>query len=144
MGKVEVKIYEFDPVIYPRLLWVCGCKDASTLSDVFEIGATIEELNGMLSYSNATVTGAERKKDGAYGVLVFYKNKRNLTGSVIAHESVHVADYIFEHLGMVAQEFSSKNEPYAYLVGWAAKCINEARTFKKQPTARAESRVENK
>ena len=135
MGKVKAKkpvdIYEFNPEIYPRLLWVCQCSDASDMIDAFDMGATIDELNNMLEFSSATVTGVERNQDGKYGVLVFYKSKKNLTGSVIAHEAVHVADCIFAQLGMVKQDFTEKNEPYAYLVGWAAKCINQSRLPKK-------------
>lgn len=42
-----------------------------------------------------------------------------------AHEAVHVADYIFDELGMYTQSFVNHNEQYAYLVGWAAGCISK-------------------
>ena len=51
------------------------------------------------------------------GILVILMNEDKVTTDVIAHESVHVADYFYEQLGLYSQDFSSGNEAYAYLVG---------------------------
>lgn len=56
-----------------------------------------------------------------------------------AHEAVHVADYIFEQLDMYSQDFSSANEQYAYLVGWAAGCISKTIINNKKYDTRRES-----
>ena len=149
MGKMI--IHEFRPDVYPRKLWVCLNASSEELLSTFDF---IPHSNG-LSYAienNKASTSSVVKKDGGFmGVLVFSSNRRLLDIEVISHESVHVSDYFFEELGMCSQSFSEQNEPYAYLVGWAAKCINEARLFrngkfrnKKQPTTSAESLVENK
>lgn len=71
--KKTPRVDMYDPVIYPRLLWV----------------------------------------------------STELEGGDAAHEAVHIADYIFEQLGMYSQQFHDNNEQYAYLVGWAAGCISK-------------------
>lgn len=49
-------------------------------------------------------------------VLNFNNKKTKLTHGVIAHESVHIANYTFDSIG-AKQDFNN-DEPYAYLVGW--------------------------
>ena len=46
-----------------------------------------------------------------------------MDSSLIAHESVHIADYFYEACGCNSEDFTDGNEAYAYLVGWAAGCI---------------------
>jgi hypothetical protein len=41
-----------------------------------------------------------------------------MTCKTIAHESVHAAGYMFQHIG---QGIDSE-EPFAFLVGWIADC----------------------
>lgn len=120
-------IQEFDPQIYPRLFWVCLNANAKDLSDLFEFNGEYKDLVESIEKSYAVTSIVRRRKDGRYGAIVYSKNKKFITGSVIAHESVHVADIYFQELGMISQDFNTGNEPYAYLVGWAAKCINQAR-----------------
>lgn len=124
------KIHEFDPVIYPCKLWVCVNATKESLCATFKFEGTEIEIKEALHKNSATVAAVTRISDDSVGVLVFTGHKSWLTGSVIAHESVHVADYYFERLSMTSQVFQNGNEPYAYLVGWAAKCINQARISK--------------
>jgi len=126
----ETKIHEFDPVIYPRKLWVCVNATKESLCTTFEFDGTEAGIEESLRKNSAAVCSVTRISDDSVGVLVFTAHKAWLIGSVIAHESVHVADYYFEGLSMTAQTFECGNEPYAYLVGWAAKCINQARISK--------------
>jgi len=123
----KFKINEFDPVIYPRLFWVCLNADAKSLSDIFEFNGDYNQLEKTINESYASTSIVKRKSDNRLGCIVFTNRKANITGSVTAHESVHVADALFQELGMMSQSFNDCNEPYAYLVGWAAKCINQAR-----------------
>lgn len=64
------------------------------------------------------------KATGEYGALVIIMDSSIEAGGE-AHEAVHVADYIFDELGMYTQSFVNHNEQYAYLVGWAAGCISK-------------------
>jgi hypothetical protein len=49
----------------------------------------------------------------------------NDLSNTIPHEATHVTDYIFDSLGLSADVFS-RNECYAYLLGWAASCISSS------------------
>ncbi len=120
--KKKLIIHEFDPLIYPRKLWVCTNATVE-LTSSFELdeGDMIKSLE-----MNAVTTYITRNlKTEKLGVLVFCKNKKLMTVSNIAHESVHVADAIFEAIGGHGEDFSIGNEPYAYLVGWVAGSIDE-------------------
>ena len=133
MKKYKVDIY--DPVVFPRKLWVTG--EVEGLDEVFtfmKMEDTTEESN--VAYedilkeyetgSGVLVTCPVIKiSTGEYGVLVIVLKPYMLQSGDEAHEAVHVADYIFEATGTVAQSFSDHNEPYAYLVGWAAGCISK-------------------
>lgn len=122
-------IHEFDPLVYPRLLWVCINATKAGLMERFSLDERETDRSFELHGAATCVTrclASER-----YGILVFCQNRKFLTTSNIAHESVHVADAIFEAIGGTGQDFQQGNEPYAYLVGWAADCIGKALKFKK-------------
>lgn len=61
------------------------------------------------------------KSDGKIGILVSIINK-NIKVDAIAHEATHVANMIWDWIG----ENEPSDEANAYLVGYAAKCINNA------------------
>ena len=46
----------------------------------------------------------------------------------MAHEASHVALGIFGYVGAKASE--EESEPFAYLVGWAFKCMDTVRKWK--------------
>lgn len=123
-----MKIHQFDPIIYPRLLWVCTTANKDEMLKNFKLNES--ELEKSLYINGVTTCKTELLSSGKFGVLVFCNNKKQLTISNIAHESVHVADCIFEDIGATGQDFSQGNEPYAYLVGWASECIFNAKNFK--------------
>lgn len=89
-----------------------------TVSDNFE--------NEFFSAVNETYAGCYpviEKKTGLIGVMCIMYNEK-LKISEIAHESVHIADYFFEALGMNGEDFTEGDEAYAYLVGWIAGCFD--------------------
>ena len=65
------------------------------------------------------------KSEGWPGVCIFIKNKKHITVRDMAHEAVHAADFIFEHLGLRHSGFDD-GEAYAYLVGYISNCIDAA------------------
>lgn len=124
----------YDPVIYPRKLWVttdviglnkiftfCKMLDGKTEESTAYSGLLDEYEKGSGQLITCPVI---QKSTGCYGVLVIVLDLSYEAGGE-AHEAVHVADYMFEQLGMYAQDFSENNEQYAYLVGWAAGCISK-------------------
>lgn len=146
MGKSV--IHTFDPVIYPARIWVSVNPSSDDICSKF-YGLTSElekvEFTDEMFYPNRFVTARTttvcNKEDGWIGLLVSVYKKKYCTARDIAHESVHCADFIFENFGLTKGGFDD-GESYAYLVGWIAACI-ESVLKNKQPTTRAESRVEN-
>ena len=121
-------IHEFDPQIYPRLLWgTYGCP-TSVLKDMFD-----GDVSNMDKHSNADVINCRRTKpDVRGGILIRFRRKSDMTMENIAHEAVHAALDIFDYVE--ARIASDNQEPFAYLVGWIADCCNKVKTDKtKQP-----------
>ncbi len=110
--------FEYDPVIYPRLLWVSVGIGLKGLREAFD------ELpeDDSTEYSGVVYDKVARKKDGRYGVLVCFKKRADMTVGVLCHEASHVVDAIEEQTGI-----DHGGEPSAYLAGWVAKSLDEAR-----------------
>lgn len=112
--------FEYDPMIYPRKLWVHIGND---FKDVVN-----SEFDGIIlpddeeEYAGVTYEKAERKSDKKYGILVSFPSKKDMTMGNVSHESSHVVDAIEKACGIDHGE-----EPSAYLFGWVASCINKAR-----------------
>ncbi len=117
------KVHEFDPLIYPRKLWVTvGCS-TQDLKDMFD--GCINDMDDCYAY---TVNVKIRKLDNRGGVLIRFGSRKDLSTQIIAHESVHAAMNIFDYVDAVAD--TKNQEPLAYLVGWVADCINQVKTGK--------------
>ena len=111
--------YEYNPVIYPRLLWVAIEVELKDLKEAFD------ELPGDddgVEYDGVVYEKVSRKSDKRYGVLACFPSRKVMTMSVLCHEASHIVDNIEEQTGI-----EHGGEPSAYLIGWVAKCLNEAR-----------------
>lgn len=117
-------IHEFDPQIYPRLLWVTyGCP-TSVLQDMF-----VDEAQDMPKNADAETVCCRRLKPNLRGgVLIRFENKASMTPQNIAHEAVHAALGIFDYVE--ARISSDNQEPFAYLVGWIVGCCQQVKTGK--------------
>lgn len=122
---MSLKIHQFDPLIYPRLLWiVIGEKRASPLSDHFE------ELEDMDEATAADVTPVFDKVSKKGGVLMRFESWRAARNiNYICHESTHAAMEIYDYVG--GRIDPQNQEPFAYLVGWIAQCVKEALDYRK-------------
>ena len=111
--------YEYDPVIYPRKVWVhIGTNFKELASEIFE---------GELIFDDKTCDGAVfeeviRKSDDKYGILATFPSSKKMTMEVCSHEASHICDAIEKAIGM-----EHGGEASAYLLGWIASCINKAR-----------------
>lgn len=118
--KKDVVIDEFSNYIYPRMLWVMNGGTIEQIQRNF-----LDEYGQEITYdgvdSLACVYAVTSVSSGLRGFLVWIRGKR-LTTSDIAHEAVHVAMSIYHDVGAVAD--ANNQEPFAYLVGWAAQCIS--------------------
>ena len=115
------KIYEFDPQIYPRKVWVTVGVPFEELKDEFE------DLKPMEEGSDAQVDHLRKlKPEVRGGVLVRFENLDTLKKfGNITYESIHVATEIFDYIG--AFHDPKNQELFAYLCGWIAKCMDEVK-----------------
>lgn len=120
--KKKAIIHQFDPVIYPFKLWICISEDLTASTDRFFDAKTESDFvfENTKRYAAMTLPVIE-KKENFYGVLVLYKKKKYCTVKNIAHEASHAAKSFFEHIGADI----SAHEPFEYLIGWIAECIEK-------------------
>lgn len=125
---LNMQIHEFNPEIYPRKIWVVKGGTSTQIKERF-YGTNGEELD--LDDSCDAIVCNVMIEDGTkrLGELIWFPYVKNMTTDKIAHEAVHVAMDIFVDLGCRFDAFNQ--EPFAYLVGWIAKCIEEVKRFKK-------------
>ena len=117
------RIYEFDPVIYPRLLWIAVNPSKEKINNFFN-----EELKFDKSQEKAIVYCASKKIDNKAGCLIMFASKKDMDINTITHEASHVAIDIFTELGIEIND--SNQEAFAYFIGWVAKCCEQVKKLK--------------
>lgn len=121
--KKKFTINEYDPLIYPRKLWVCKNATLKDLQKRFltRDGEEIDESWDPID-STFTIYVQDRitNKLGLCVNIADWAYDENFI-NVIAHEAEHVKISIF-HDCHVDSNFESQ-EVDAYLVGWCAQCI---------------------
>ena len=118
--------YEYDPVIYPRKLWVMPQATETDINKCFT-GMNGEKLSvDDDDYFGLTFSNVMSKAGNKYGVLVVFKGKASMTMGNICHESSHVLDAFMDVLPL-AREPRGHNEHLSYLLQWIGDCINRAR-----------------
>lgn len=136
----KTTIYEFDPCIYPRLLWVVKGGTLEGIRKTLEFDDIEEDFQ---STGGAITISAYDNKKKKGGFLVWFPKPSDMTkhSDWMAHEASHVALGIFGYVG--AQARAEESEPFAYLVGWAFKCMEEVRKYKEVKNG-SESESSNK
>lgn len=117
-----IHIHQFDPVLYPRKVWVCFNATKEVLEERFEFNGTL--IDELFKAKAATIV-CKDKASNLGGFLVLSVDK-TIDINSIAHEASHVADMIFDYIG----EEANTDECKAYLIGWVAECIDKAMKFK--------------
>ena len=121
--------YEYDPVIYPRKLWVMPQATEAEIRMCFtEHDGEEIEWDEKECFAT-TFPEVCAKADGKYGVLVVFKGKASMTMGNICHEASHVLDTFMDVLPL-AREPRGHNEHLSYLLQWIGDCINRARLGK--------------
>lgn len=117
-------IHEFDCHVYPRKIWVSVAAPLKELNEFFE-----NAYEDMEESADATVSVNRRMNPEAMGgVLIRFKNKSAMTVETITHEAIHAALEVFDYVGSIV---GTKNqEPFAYLCGYIARCINQVKKNK--------------
>lgn len=118
--------------LYPRKLWLIDNTDDLDQFTFVIGGGSNKECHNSLEFIKKNIdwfkllTHAVIKDDnGDYGVVVVYNMDAEVETGDVAHEAVHVTDYVFDELNMAAQSYENGNEPYAYLLGWVAKQLKD-------------------
>lgn len=125
MSSKKTTIHEFDPCIYPRLLWVVKGGSLEGIQGTLEITCECEENEK----GGAVTLPAKRKEDGRLGYCIWFPESGGMKrGDWMAHESTHASLCIFDDIG--ASVSYEDQEPFAYLVGWVFKCMDEVRKYK--------------
>ena len=116
-------IEKFDPVIYPRKVWVCKGGDKHDLEKYFDDmeGDSYQVSNCVVKSSYAITDDVSEKSTGDYGVVVWLHRMDGFTDGLVAHEADHAANRIFKAIG--ASVDCDNDETHAYLVGFITDCI---------------------
>ena len=125
----KVIIHQFDPVIYPRKVWIAITSDLKNISDMFLDKNSKGEMIYIESISNKfhAITQLVTQKETNYlGVVIVFSLKSSITIKNIAHEATHAARIIWDELG----EDLTGEEADAYLVGWIAECCEKVKNNK--------------
>lgn len=110
----KTTIHEFDPLIYPRKLWI-----AISTENEFEGFDSLSEMDDTFF---AVTENAHNNVTDKGGIFIRFESRKAMTTDIIAHEAFHAACEIFRYVGGIPD--LSNQEPLAYLVGWIAKCID--------------------
>lgn len=112
------KYYVFDPIIYPRKIFVIIDGGEIKVDDFFEnFDGTKLEWKYQEEFGNTTIPEVQRKDTKEYGELIVFSGITSMTPSEIAHESFHCIETIFDQIG-IDYEKERANEPWAYMMGW--------------------------
>jgi len=131
------RLTEINLQIYPRKIWVVDLRGVEYIECFIKpLKFKTKRTDGTFKlmhdgyksdyFDNTKSLVIEATKNEYFGIIIFLLDKTDL--SSIVHESVHISDYIFESLGMIAQDYSGRNEQYAYLVEYVFKEINKVYT----------------
>ncbi|MEG0560844.1 MAG: hypothetical protein RR513_10075, partial [Muribaculaceae bacterium] len=121
-------IYEFNPQIYPRKIWIYIGEDEEKVKNYF-----IEDGSIKLSKRYYAITCNVRKKGtNMLGYLIWFHKKSEVTPSISAHEATHAALHIIDDIG---GDVDLKNQEYiSYLIDWIVECIYKVKNIKKEST----------
>ena len=112
----KFKIHKFDPVIYPRKVWVAK---GGTKNDIAELFFDYDNdpyyLNGCVIKSSYAITdGVIERSTVDLGILIWLHSIHNITTGAMSHEADHAANRIFRDIG--AKVDCDNDETHAYLV----------------------------
>lgn len=114
----EFKVYKKDIPVYFGKLWVIFT------DDIIEAGKKIG-IAFKPSANDCLGLAVRRIESGAGEYAIFIKSHKRNSPDVVAHEALHLVNYVFEDRGV---ELSTSNdEPQAYMLGWVVEQIEKAK-----------------
>ncbi len=119
----KLSIHQFENEIYPFKLWIAITKDLTPLKERLEGNEIDFDLD---DYNAITCYVTQKEPPHNIGALVIFPNKKAMSVANMAHEAAHISDYLWQHIS----EYNPGEEANAYIVGWAADCMNQTRLNK--------------
>lgn len=121
-----LNIHCFNPLIYPRLIWVAIGISDDLLNKFFNT-----EVVPFRNCNDADMQCIINKStfEPKAGVLIRFASYKQLTPGTIAHEAIHTCTAILDDLGV--KYTGDSDESIAYLLGWLVDCITDIKKQKK-------------
>lgn len=118
----------FDPILYPIKIWVVVNRTPSIIEGYFNDADDKPMVDTATNLANAKAFAMKViDKDGGYaGVVLYFRNKKDMDFNLVAHESCHAARFVFDY---ICAEIND-HEPFEYLVGWIAGCCEKVKKGK--------------
>lgn len=117
-------VHRYPMGIYPRTLWITFDATPEELNLQFPTGDTCNKPFAALDKCTDARTDTVLDINNHGGFLIRFDGVKSARMGTMVHESVHVADWTFDYIG--ATPDINNDEPYAYLVGWVAACVEDA------------------
>lgn len=126
MKKISENIWEFDPQIYPQLLWVSVNpteEEQKAFTTTYE--KPEKDLKADLNGYHAVVDRVRFKESRRTGNIITFSSLESINFTNVAHESSHVTMDICSYCGV--KTHYDNQEAIAYLVGWVADCCEKVK-----------------
>lgn len=126
MKQISENIWEFDPQIYPKLLWVAVNPNEEEQSKFKSLHDKDEPLLKVeMDDCLACVYVVRKIENCKTGSMIVFKDLSTLTPGVMAHEAVHVVSNICRFIGLKYNEYD--DEHISYLVEWVVNCCEKVK-----------------
>lgn len=129
------KIYEFDPMLYPRLLWIVRGSEEFVKENFRKKGGdelTDEDVD--MRYVDAWVCKCERKSDNRLGIVFFFDTE--IAARQLVHECYHALTAFVSEINADLPDYDSDGmeEFAAYLIEWIFDCCWKVKQGKVKET----------
>ena len=131
VGMSKGKIYEFDPVLYPRLLWIVrGLGDFVRENFRKMDGEELTDEDVDMRFTDAWACKCERKSDNRLGMVFFFDT--GMEPKQLVHECYHVLTAYCSEINADLPDYDSDGmeEFAAYLLEWIFDCCWKVRQGK--------------
>ena len=119
--------------LYPFSLYVASINDIEEINNKYYFYSNISDylnssnrkgnLNSDPSWSGLTVLVSDKETEHKSVLIILDLNTVNNDLGILAHESIHYTDALFDSLGLNGEGYDAGDEHYAYLAEWCFNCL---------------------
>ena len=119
--------------LYPFSLSVASINDIEEINNKYYFYSNISDylnssnrkgnLNSDPSWSGLTVLVSDKETEHKSVLIILDLNTVNNDLGILAHESIHYTDALFDSLGLNGEGYDAGDEHYAYLAEWCFNCL---------------------